>query len=239
MDIQHKVVSAKMTTFDQRLRQACADHPDIPDYGKGLQTELAKAMKVSQEAVRKWLAGETQPRQPAMIRLAKFLGVEYVWLALGTSETEFARLKQVSAKHDGAVHALIAFMILKGYNVAFPNDDVTNADIHAIGHGVQRNLSVRLPERTGDCTVRLTCPMPDDTVSLIAAIPIHQEDLRDLSPVSASLMYDFIWVTSDTIKKHGQRSGTQWELDIKYSKTNTCWKIAGKPTGTFLGNMYD
>ncbi len=83
-----------MTTFAQRLQMACADHPDIPDYGKGLQTELAKQMKVSQEAVRKWLSGESTPRQPAMIRLAKFLGVEYVWLALGTSETEFENMKQ-------------------------------------------------------------------------------------------------------------------------------------------------
>jgi len=238
VDIQHKVVSAKMTTFHQRLRQACADHPDIPDYGKGLQTELAKHMRVSQEAVRKWLAGETQPRQPAMIRLSKFLGVEYVWLALGTSETEFARLKQVSAEHDGAVHALIAFMILKGYNVAFPTDEVTQADIHAIGHGVQRNLAVRLPERVGDNTVRLSSPMPDDSVSLIAAIPIHEEDLIDISPVSASLMYDFIWITSDTMKKHGQRSGAHWDLDIKYLTENNCWSIAGKQTGTFLGNMY-
>jgi len=231
VDLQHKVVSAKMTTFAQRLQMACADHPDIPDYGKGLQTELAKSMKVSQEAVRKWLSGESQPRQPAMIRLAKILDVEYVWLALGTSETQFAQLKQVSAKHDGAVHALIAFLILKGYNVAFPSHDTDRADIHAIGHGVQRNLSVVLMERVADKHCRITTPMPDESISLIAAMPIHDVPSR---PHHNSLIYDFLWITSDQIKAHGQRTGSRWELDIKFKPDGHQWTVAGKPIGLFL-----
>lgn len=231
MNLQHKVVSAKMTTFAQRLQMACTDHHDIPDYGKGLQTEVAKKMKVSQEAVRKWLSGDSQPRQPAMIRLAKLLDVEYVWLALGTSETEFAQLKKVSAKHDGAVHALIAFLILRGYNVAFSTDETDRADIHAIGHGVQRNLSVVLMERVADQHCRITTAMPDESVSLIAAKPVHDCPTRTDTD---SLVYDFLWITADMIKEHGNRTGSRWELDIKLQKEGRQWTVAGNPIGLFL-----
>ena len=237
MEIQHKVVSPKMTTFGQRLQMACADHPDIPDYGKGLQTELAKQMKVSQEAVRKWLNGDSQPRQPAMIRLAKLLDVEYVWLALGTSETEFSQLKQISARHDGAVHALISFLILKGYNVAFSNDETDRADIHAIGHGVQRNLAVCLTERDGAWSCKMVTPMPDDSVSIIAALPIHEaeDEFRKSFPdLVCSLVYDFLWITSDLLKEHGQRSGANWSLKIKYDVKKHYWKVAGKEIPLFL-----
>lgn len=236
MNLQHKVVSPKMTTFAQRLQMACSDHPDIPDYGKGLQTELAKRMKVSQEAVRKWLAGDSQPRQPAMIRLAKMLDVEYVWLALGTSETEFSHLKQISAKRDGAIHALISFLILKGYNVAFSNDETDRADIHAIGHGVQRNLSVVLMERIAHNHCKISTPMPDESISLIAAMPLHDVQERI---VHNSLAYDFLWITSDMLKEHGQRSGSHWDLDIKKAqRTEVKWHIGGKPVGLFL-NRYE
>lgn len=231
MNIQHKVVSPKMTTFAQRLQMACSDHPDIPDYGKGLQTELSKRMKVSQEAVRKWLSGESQPRQAAMIRLAKLLDVEYVWLALGTSETEFSQLKRVSARHDGAVHALIAFLILKGYNVAFSTDETDRADIHAIGHGVQRNLSVVLMERVGERHCQISVAMPDESVSLIAAMPIHDVPAK---PHVNSLIYDFLWITSDLIREHGQRSGARWTLDIKHNEKTHQWMVAGNQIGRFL-----
>lgn len=237
MNLQHKVVSPKMTTFAQRLQMACSEHPDIPDYGKGLQTEIAKQMKVSQEAVRKWLSGESTPRQPAMIRLAKMLGVEYVWLALGTSETEFAHLKQISARHDGAVHALISFLILRGYNVAFSNDDTDRADVHAIGHGVQRNLALCLTEYIGDWTCNVVTPMPDDSISLIAAIPLHEthDELEENYPdLVCSLVYDFLWINSDMLKKHGQRSGANWTLPITYDLEKHYWVVNGKEIPLFL-----
>jgi transcriptional regulator with XRE-family HTH domain len=224
-----------MTTFAQRLQMACSDHPDIPDYGKGLQTEIAKQMKVSQEAVRKWLSGESTPRQPAMIRLAKFLGVEYVWLALGTSETEFENMKQISAQHDGAVHALISFLILKGYNVAFSHDDTDRADIHAIGHGVQRNLAVVMMERTDDYEAKITTTMPDETISLIAVYAMHEERIDEIDPnFRCSLMYDFVWITSDLIKKHGNRSGIQWELKITWDVKKHQWIVGKTPLTLFL-----
>lgn len=224
-----------MTTFAQRLKQACSDHPDIPDYGKGLQTELAKRMKVSQEAVRKWLAGDSQPRQPTIIRLAKLLDVEYVWLALGTSETEFARLKSVSSRHDAAVYALISFLITKGYNVAIPPDETDRADIHAIGHGVQRNLVVEEVKTSGKRAVTVTAPMPDQTISLIAAIPVHETNMLKYNEhLKFSLVYKFLWVTSDMLKNHGQRSGANWTLELKYSIKKASWMVGGKEIGLFL-----
>jgi len=233
------MVNSKVTTFSERLQLACAEHPDIPDYGKGLQTELAKQMKVSQEAVRKWLSGDTQPRQPMIIRLSKLLDVEYVWLALGTSELEFSNLKKINSNHSGAVHALISFMIGRNYNVAFVDDVADRADIHAIGHGVQRNLAVSVFEHENSTCGNITVPMPDHSVSLIGALPLHRwPELKDEHPeLDCSLMYDFVWITPDILKQHGNRSGASWKLKIQYNKSAQSWKVGNKKIPLFLDGV--
>lgn len=213
-----------MTTFAQRLRQACAEHPDIPEYGKGEQTHIAKAMKVSQEAVRKWFSGEAQPRQASMIRLARLLDVEYVWLALGTSETEFGRLRELSKNQDAVVHALISYMILKGYNVAFPMDDSDRSDLHAIGHGVQRNLIVRTPSDIKKREYTFRFPPADTQISMIAAIP----------KTTSCVAYDFVWIDPDDLRRCGQRDGAEWVIPIKWSDKKAAYTVCGKTTNTFL-----
>ena len=213
-----------MTTFSQRLRQACAEHPNVPEYGKGEQTYLAKNLKVSQEAVRKWFSGESQPRQAIMIRLARLLDVEYVWLALGTSEIEFGRLRELSKTQDAAVHALISFLILKGYNVAFPSDDSDRADLHAIGHGVQRNLVVRTPSAVSKKDYNFRFPPADQQISMIAAVP----------KLEASVAYDFVWIDPDDLRRCGQRDGSEWVISIKWSEKKSTYTVCGRTTNTFL-----
>ena len=77
-----------MSEFHTRLLQGCRENPDIPEYGKGQQTFIAQRLGVSQEAVRKWFAGESKPKAAVGRKLAELLGVDYVWLALGTSHGE-------------------------------------------------------------------------------------------------------------------------------------------------------
>ena len=49
--------------FAKRLTQACDESPIVPEHGRGRQVYLAKKLKVTQEAVRKWLVGERMSLQ--------------------------------------------------------------------------------------------------------------------------------------------------------------------------------
>lgn len=93
----------KKQEFANRLSLAC-DHARIPPLNKGRQEALKKLLRVSQEAVRRWLAGESVPRYERVIELAEILGVNANWLLFDSG----AMTDQTAVKTDGAmVNALI------------------------------------------------------------------------------------------------------------------------------------
>ena len=202
-------------------------HPEIPEYGRGLQTELARRTGVSQEAVRKWLMGEAQPRRATMIELAKILEVDHSWLAIGTTDVDSDNIKKIAKKTGSAVHALISFLMSKGYNVAFPQDE-DYADIQAIGHGVQRSLVVKVPERVDETGCVLCCAIPSAPLSLIAAMPID---------IKHSLVYDFLRIESSLFEEEeaqDQFYGAKREIDIKFNTLDKTYRVDGKPIERFL-----
>jgi transcriptional regulator with XRE-family HTH domain len=76
--------------FRARLLEACERHSGCPDLHHGrqvwLRRELAKrGVIVSVETVRKWLAGESQPRETRAKALADVLEVDFGWLIVGFS----------------------------------------------------------------------------------------------------------------------------------------------------------
>lgn len=78
--------------FAKRLDQALDRHPRCPT-GYGRNTWLLRELqhqqvKVSNETIRKWLAGETMPRRPKMTAIAKALRVDETWLAMGAQSVE-------------------------------------------------------------------------------------------------------------------------------------------------------
>lgn len=68
--------------FSKRLNEALDDNR-APVAGKGRQIYLKGLVKLSQEAVRKWLQGESMPTVPNTALLAKKLNVSFEWLATG------------------------------------------------------------------------------------------------------------------------------------------------------------
>lgn len=68
--------------FAQRLARACDDSQIIPPYGKGRQVYIAKRLKVTQEAVRRWFSADSRPRVQIMSKLAALLEVDEAWLSL-------------------------------------------------------------------------------------------------------------------------------------------------------------
>ena len=72
-----------MSSFADRLRQSMRNAPHLPEPGRGASSYVAKELGVSNEAVRKWVEGETQPRAHYVRDLADLLKVDYVWLSIG------------------------------------------------------------------------------------------------------------------------------------------------------------
>lgn len=190
-----------VSEFYTRLLQACRENPDIPEYGKGQQTFIAQRLAVSQEAVRKWFAGESKPKAPVGRKLAELLGVDYVWLALGTSHGEIEKRREAAGRQDSAVYALMAFLIEKGHSAAFDNEN-ENVDIATIYQGQQNHIAVRLAEGKKD--------------GLSAAF--NMTSIKDVNTIIAvrantfSLSYDFIWIGPEVWAKHATREGNEMVL---------------------------
>jgi transcriptional regulator with XRE-family HTH domain len=132
--------------FKDRLNQACDDSKVVPAYGKGRQVVIAKRLKVTQEAVRKWFAGEAMPKPGKMSELAEYLEVDEAWLALGiTPEMGRDEKKKASRTSSGAVYIVTGMVMLDGGSVAWPGETDPRAeyvDIYAIMHGTQTALHV-------------------------------------------------------------------------------------------------
>jgi transcriptional regulator with XRE-family HTH domain len=121
--------------FKSRFARACAANADVPEYGHGQQVYIAKAVGVSQEAVRKWFAGESQPRKATMELLANLLKVEHVWLSLGVEHSETNRFREVARRQDADLYALTSYLISAGGGVAFEKSETASADITCVING--------------------------------------------------------------------------------------------------------
>ena len=131
-----------VNTFKDRLVDACNKSTLIPEYNHGQQVTLSKLMSVSQEAVRKWMAGETRPRPNAVKKLAEILDVEYIWLNMGSDQEQISSYREVSKKQDASLYAFVSFVFEAGGTVAFNRDSNDTSDVTVINDGVIRKYSV-------------------------------------------------------------------------------------------------
>lgn len=131
-----------MSSFQNRLNESCSVATNIPPFGKGQQTYIAKNLGCSQEAVRKWFAGESVPRREIAGRLAKLLDVSYTWLALGATYGEVDVAIKQAKNHDAAVYATVAYAIVRGAGVSICGDEHC-ADMIVINNGSMTHVSAR------------------------------------------------------------------------------------------------
>jgi hypothetical protein len=78
----------RFPNFAARLSAACDEHPDCPPLHKGrqvwLRAQLAReGLFVSVEGIRKWLAGESRPKEENAEKLARVLTKDAHWLRTG------------------------------------------------------------------------------------------------------------------------------------------------------------
>lgn len=167
--------------FKDRLIKACDSNEDIPPFGSGRQTEIARKMKVSSEAVRKWFQGASIPRPQAMKHLARMLGVDHNWLALGTDYSEKESLKKVAQSSDAATYAFCGCALSNGHTFALNDDTTLDADLILIKQGEVIYAKVLPVDVRKSAKARVAITNRADKVrSVIAA----RNDLSDIS-------YDF------------------------------------------------
>ena len=79
------VTDDEKQAFAARLNEALNDIR-FPAKGAGRQGGLGAKMGVSQKGARKWLEGESIPETSRMFELARWLGVNFEWLATGRGD---------------------------------------------------------------------------------------------------------------------------------------------------------
>lgn len=197
--------------FANRLKVACDGNNRVPTFGKGRQTWLKDEMGVSAEAVRKWFAG-SRPRPSMMGKLAKVLGVDESWLALGiTPNMEVKERKQHSAQMAGAVNVFMGLVQLNGGSCAFPAEGDPLAEFvsfHSIREGTQTYYHVATAQRVSDDLIRFYIPNEFERCAVIGAIPKGPFDIR------------FIHMPHDLIGTHGTHRGGYLVVDVKESGTH-------------------
>lgn len=200
-------MNAPAKEFAKRLRQACDDSFVVPEYGKGRQVAIAKHMKCTQEAVRKWFEGEAMPKPQKMRRLATFLDVDEGWLALGIKpDMDKDDRKRISRITTGAIHFVTGLIMMEGGNVAFPRDDDPRSeyvDLYVIMHGAQAAIHV--------CPVAVV-----DDKTFEAMVPRQYADVRCVGFVSlGGGKYHLIDLPTNAIEQLKRNKAGDYALTIK------------------------
>jgi transcriptional regulator with XRE-family HTH domain len=191
--------------FSRRLKQACDESPIVPEHGKGRQVYLAKKMNVTQEAVRKWLEGESLPRPDKIALLAKTLGVDPLWLQLGTSPLEIAQKREVALRGDAAVYGVMSYLLLAGYHVAIPQGE-SKVDVFAIKHGTQLSIVARMAQ-----------PLARGEWTAIYPATVEARWQAVFATEGQSLHLEIVDVPPELALRHGTRTGSGVEVLIKRS----------------------
>lgn len=119
--------------FAHRLNQAVEQHPQVPvsPYGRQswLVQKLAKeaGLKVSNNTVNKWMRGMAKPRDENVVKLAKVLDVDDVWLGHGRM-TNLSTPKEelvASASNAGGALLILAGLVEAGGHKVMLEDDGT------------------------------------------------------------------------------------------------------------------
>mgnify|MGYP003680668567 CR=1 FL=1 len=190
-----------MSQFNQRLIEACEASDVVPAFGRGQQTYIARTMGVSQEAVRKWFAGESIPRSKASIKLAKLLSVRHAWLVLGSSHGEIDDSIKSARRHESSIYALMAFCVQKGVGASFASESAAT-DLIVIDKGVLKNIStetaVRLEKGKYQVTFRASQIKEGGLVAFIHDFSTKHSAVVDYLEIDAGMVRKGKTVDSET-----------------------------------------
>ena len=215
-----------MDNFASRLLEACNISDEIPDYGKGQQTSIAARLNVSQEAVRKWLAGETVPRAELSKRLAELLGVKHSWLMLGTAHGEIEVDIKLARRHKSCVYAVMSYVVGAGKGATFSGDDAVD-DITLIDGGRLLRVSVEMADRPSKNVYEVKFSESQKNAGVTVAVVAEYQTQRSAT-MDALEIDESIW------KKHGKMSGRESVLRFEKSARGNNYSVGGTKIRKFL-----
>lgn len=215
-----------MANFATRLLEACNISDEIPDYGKGQQTAIAARLNVSQEAVRKWLAGETVPRAELSKRLAELLGVKHSWLMLGTAHGEIEVDIKLARRHKSCVYAVMSYVVGAGKGATFSGDDAVD-DITLIDGGRLLRVSVEMADRPSEGVYEVKFSESQKNAGVTVAVVAEYQTQRSAT-MDALEIDESIW------KKHGKMSGRESVLRFEKSARGNNYSVGGTKIRKFL-----
>lgn len=187
---------ADHTDFARRLKQACDDNPVIPEKGKGQQVWLAQKLDITQEAVRKYFEGINRPRPDKMKHIAKLLGVDESWLALGINpEMDGRQKRQYQNRADAATYIAFGVFMASGYTCAFGREGDEVVDFYAIRGGQQKAISVTTARERSKSVWLLPVKTTYEHTMNIVVVPVR------------NTQFDFVFMDTVGIAEHGQNRG--------------------------------
>lgn len=205
--------------FAKRLAVACNQNPNVPEYGLGRQTWVRDQMAVSHEAVRKWFAGQARPRPEKMTQLAKVLGVDEAWLALGKKGELDTKEKRVRTLHmDGAVSLVTGLLQLSGASVAYPREKDPAAayvDLYAIRQGVQVAIHVSLGQADAQGHLHFSVPAEYEACMVIGVVHLSGNHVH------------LLHLEPSNLDRHAARRGGYCEVEVDYHN-RSYWSDADK-----------
>ncbi len=177
MSITEHDGKANAKAFSKRLNQACDDCDNIPEYGKGRQVVVANRMGVSQEAVRKWFAGESMPKAPKVKKLASILEVDVSWLVLGEKPELNREAKRLAGRVvEGSVMLIAGSLQMEGAVCAFPAEDDPRkgyVDFYTIIRGEMLPVHVSVAKEISSDLFEVIVPREYVDVTCIAYFPVR------------------------------------------------------------------
>ncbi len=201
--------------FARRLKQACDDAPHIPSFGMGQQKILANTLKVSPEASRRWFNG-VKPRKDKMKKLAKYLKVDEVWLAMGiSSSVTKAEKGELIAASTGATNVVYGLFTKSGNNCFLPDEQDPRKDIvdfFVIIDGVQYPITVEIAKSEKD--------------TLVVNIRRDFESSKVVVYVQGKgFAFKLYYLPTELIERHKKTKGDQWEVKIDQPSCLKKWSL--------------
>lgn len=194
--------------FARRLSSACEENDSVPAKGRGRLTYFQRVMGVSKETARKWLIGDSRPRQETIQQLASLLNVDENWLALGTAPVGTPGQRRArNARATGISNVFMGLLQLNGAAVAIveKGDRAADfADFYAILDGRKMLFYVGLGA-IDSFNVKVKMPRFTDGVTLICGV---QPD------GTSSSKCEFIVIPPELVKEHGEVEGNYANLKL-------------------------
>jgi len=215
---------APHAAFARRLNQAIEESDLLPPYNQGRYTWISEQLRrqfgveVTRETVRKWVSGETVPRNEKLRALAKLFNVDEGWLAFGVRSEVTARQGPGKILADSGVVSLVAGLIqMAGGTCALPEPGDRNefVDLYAIIGRRQRMIAARLGDEVASGKYRFSVPNEYEQCVNIGVVRID------------FACFELLLLSHSQIKSYGDRRGPY--VDVTATKREKGWTIGRIP----------